>query len=294
MCDNPIAEMDVGQTTKTYYDKAVERIRKAVAPGTTGLDFLATTEPVIAWIEDQGSNNSRKTYYSVVKSVLTARKVATDEEAIQAYGKRFTAYFKRVKEAGAKQEPMEKEVADGQDPLTWDEAIKAREQLVKDEDWQNACLLGCYTYLPPRRCDYAGMKVVKAMTQTKDTNWNFCVLRKVKPVFIFNKYKTDKTYGQQVIDISAPHADLIRKWRETNTTDWLFIKGNGDPMDSHRLSQHLIDLLERTTGKKAGASLLRHAFLTDLLKDEKPIADKKPIADMMAHSTATQELYARK
>ena len=286
--------MDVGTTTKTYYDKAVERIRKAVAPGTTGLDFLATTGPVIAWIEDQGSNNSRKTYYSVVKSVLTARKVAEDEEAIKTYGKYFTAYFKRVKEASMKQEPMDKEVAEGNDPLTWDEAIKAREQLVKDEDWQNACLLGCYTYLPPRRCDYAGMKVVKTVAQTKDTNWNYCLLRKAKPVFIFNKYKTDKTYGQQTYPIPVALANLIGTWRKTNTTEWLFIKANGDPMDSHRLSQHLIDLLERTTGKKAGASLLRHAFLTDLLKDEKPIADKQPIAEMMAHSLGTQELYARK
>jgi hypothetical protein len=282
---------DVNPTTKAYYDKAIQRIRKAVAPDTTGLDFLAETAPVVAWIEAQASNNSRKTYYSVVKSVLAGRKVATDEEALKVYGKHFTAYFKRVKEASLKQEPMDKE---GDDPLTWDEAIKARQQLVKDEDWQNACLLGCYTYLPPRRCDYAGMMVVKTIKQTKDTNWNYCLLRKAKPVFIFNKFKTDKTYGQQTIDIPPELATLIRKWREANDGMWLFIKQNGDPMDSHRLSQHLIDLLERQTGKKAGASLLRHAFLTDLLKDEKPIADKKPIAEMMAHSTHTQELYARK
>jgi hypothetical protein len=282
---------DVNPTTKAYYDKAIQRIRKAVAPDTTGLDFLVETAPVVAWIEAQASNNSRKTYYSVVKSVLAGRKVATDEEALKVYGKHFTAYFKRVKEASLKQEPMDKE---GEDPLTWDEAIKARQQLVKDEDWQNACLLGCYTYLPPRRCDYAGMMVVKTIKQTKDTNWNYCLLRKAKPVFIFNKFKTDKTYGQQTIDIPPELATLIRKWREANDGMWLFVKQNGDPMDTHRLSQHLIDLLERQTGKKAGASLLRHAFLTDLLKDEKPIADKKPIAEMMAHSTHTQELYARK
>lgn len=282
---------DVNPTTKAYYDKAIQRIRKAVAPDTTGLDFLVQTAPVVAWIEAQASNNSRKTYYSVVKSVLAGRKVATDEEALKVYGKYFTAYFKRVKEASMKQEPMDKE---GDDPLTWDEAIKAREQLVKDEDWQNACLLGCYTYLPPRRCDYAGMMVVKTIKQTKDTNWNYCLLRKTKPVFIFNKFKTDKTYGQQTIDIPPALATIIKKWREVNDGMWLFIKQNGDPMDTHRLSQHLIDLLERQTGKKAGASLLRHAFLTDLLKDEKPIADKQPIAEMMAHSTHTQELYARK
>lgn len=138
------------------------------------------------------------------------------------------------------------------------------------------------------------MMVVKTIKQTKDTNWNYCLLRKTKPVFIFNKFKTDKTYGQQTIDIPPALATIIKKWREVNDGMWLFIKQNGDPMDTHRLSQHLIDLLERQTGKKAGASLLRHAFLTDLLKDEKPIADKQPIAEMMAHSTHTQELYARK
>lgn len=286
---------DVNPTTKAYYDKAIQRIRKAVAPDTTGLDFLVETAPVVAWIEAQASNNSRKTYYSVVKSVLAGRKGGEgDEEALKVYGKHFTAYFKRVKEASLKQEPMDKEVANGQDPLTWDEAIKAREQLVKSEDWQNACLLGCYTYLPPRRCDYAGMMVVKTIRQTKDTNWNYCLLRKVKPVFIFNKFKTEKTFGQQTIDIPPALVTLIHKWRETNQSPWLFIKGNGDPMDTHRLSQHLIEVLERCVGKRAGASLLRHAFLTDLLKDEKPIADKQPIANMMAHSTHTQELYARK
>ena len=285
---------DVNPTTRAYYEKAIQRIRKAVAPDTTGLDFLATTAPVVAWIEDQASNNSRKTYYSVVKSVLAGRKVATDEEAIKVYSKLFTGYFQRVKEASMKQEPMDKETADGQDPLTWAEAVKAREDCVKSGDAQNACLLGCYTYIPPRRCDYAGMMVVKTIKQTKDTNFNYCLIRKAKPVFIFNKFKTEKTFGQQVIDIPVELATLIRKWRETNNSMWLFVKQDGDPMDSHRLSQHLIDLLERMTGKKAGASILRHAFLTDLLKDEKPIADKKPIADMMAHSTHTQELYARK
>lgn len=282
---------DVNPTTRTYYDKAVQRIRKAVAPETTGLDFLATTAPIVSWIEAQASDNSRKTYYSVVKSVLAARKVATDEEALKDYGTRFTAYFKKVKEASMKQEPMDKE---GDDPLTWDEAIKAREACVKAEDWQNACLLGCYTYIPPRRCDYAGMLVVKTIAQTKDTSFNYCLLRKAKPVFIFNKFKTEKSFGQQTIDIPPALTALLGKWREQNTTPFLFIKQTGDPMDSHRLSQHIIDLLERMTGKKAGASILRHAFLTELLKDEKAIADKKPIADLMAHSTHTQELYARK
>jgi hypothetical protein len=293
--------MDVSSTTKSYYDKAIQRIRKAVAPDSTGLDFLATPAPVVAWIEDQASNNSRKTYYSVVKSVLAGRKQDSDAEALATYGKYFTVYFKRLRDAAMKQEPMDKE---GDDPLVWDEVIKARDKLIAEKDWQNACLLGCYTYIPPRRCDYGNMLVVRHIHNTRnDELYNFCLLRKGKgkSVFIFNKFKTEKTFGQQIVPIPKPLAALIWEWINSRTDvkmnqlySPLFIKGSGDAMDAHRLSQHLIDLIERTTGKKAGASLLRHAFLTDLLKDEKSLAEKKPIADLMAHSTHTQELYARK
>jgi len=282
--------MSVNATTKTYYEKAVERMRKPLAPGTTGLDFLLDMPKVKDWVEAQGSLNSKKTYYAVIKSVLNARKLDTDKEAIEFYGKLFTEYFKRTREQALKQEPMEKE----ENPLTWEEVVKARDQCFKEGSWQDACLLGCYTYIPPRRCDYAGMMVVNRITATKDTNFNYCLLRKKNPVFIFNKFKTEKTFGQQVIPIPPPLANLITQWKAINTTQWLFTLERGDPMDSHRLSQVIIDLMERMTGKKAGPSILRHAFLTDMLKDEKPIASKKPIADMMAHSTHTQELYARK
>lgn len=276
-------------TTADYYTKAVERIRRAVAPETTGVQFLEDKEKVKEWIENQASNNSRKTYYAVVKSVMTKEGKA---DVADYYGKLFTVYFKRVKAEAEQQKPMDKE---GDDPLTWDEVIKAREQLIKDKDWQNACLLGCYTYIPPRRVgDYAGMLVVKTIAQTKDINFNYCLLRKTKPIFIFNRYKTDKTYGQQTADIPETLATVIRNWREFNTTPFLFIKGNGDPYDAHLLSAHIIDTVDRLTGKRAGASLLRHAFITEVLKDEKPLLDKKPIAEAMAHSTATQELYARK
>jgi hypothetical protein len=238
-------------------------------------------------VEAQPSNNSRKTYYAVIKSVI---KATAPQTIIDIYDEKFRHYFGLIKAEAEKQKAMPKE---DDDSLTMEEVIVARDQLIKDKDWQNALLLGCYTYLPPRRLDYNGMMVVHRKPGKKQTDFNYCVILKRKSYFIFNKFKTEKTHGQQIIQCPPELDRLIREWRAYNTTMWLFVKQDGDPMNDQRLSAHLIDLIERTTGKKAGASLLRHAFITDYLKGEKPLLEKKAIADMMAHSTHTQELYRR-
>jgi hypothetical protein len=71
-------------------------------------------------------------------------------------------------------------------------------------------ILGLYVLSPPRRNkDYLQMKVSKDGKGLDDKyNW----LNMKNKQFIFNNYKTEKTYGQQIIDVPTELIDIIKKY----------------------------------------------------------------------------------
>jgi hypothetical protein len=280
---------DWTEKTQKYYVGTMARLAKK------GVENLEDSEKVVSVIEDgEPSLNTMKTYYAVVKTLLGMKMAESPTEAGQAalavYDKKFNTLFTQLKGQAQGQKTTR---AEEERMLTWKEIIDTRDLLLKDPtEIMNATLLSCYTMLPPRRVeDFSGM--LWATRKPAYQKMNFCVLNKNKSYFVFGDYKTIKTYGVQTIPCPPSLDRVLRAWRAQNPTDFVFIKRDGSPMDEHRLSAHIIELMERLTGQKAGASIFRHAFITEKRKDDIPLDEKAEWARLMAHDVSTQELYRR-
>lgn len=154
------------------------------------------------------------------------------------------------------------------------------------QDIQNYIILELFNgkYIPPRRSkDYVNFKI-KNIDKDEDNYMN-------KNEFIFNSYKTAKTYGQQKIEIPKELKSIINKWIKINPTDFLLFDSSLKPLTNVKLNQRLNKLL----GKKAGVNQMRKTYLSS--KYQSLIDMKNELAnDMgkMASSLIQENIYIKK
>lgn len=125
-------------------------------------------------------------------------------------------------------------------------------------------------FIPPRRSlDYCAMKI-RNVNKDEDNYIN-------KNKFVFNKYKTAKTYGQQELEIPQQLKNILNRWIAINTSDYLLRDKNGNQMNSTKLNQHLNRIFG---GKKIAVNAMRHTYLTD--KYKKTSEESKQLANDMS------------
>jgi integrase len=138
------------------------------------------------------------------------------------------------------------------------------------------------------------VKNVKADTLKLDSNY----IDLVNEQFIFNTYKTSKTYKQQVIDIPPELMNVINIWvkhypginqasKKDGTVPFLV-----NSMGNRQKTVNYITLrLNKILGKKIGASMLRHIYITH--KFGPIIAEQLEVAERMGHSVEEQRAYSK-
>ena len=109
--------------------------------------------------------------------------------------------------------------------------------------------------------------------------------------FVFNRYKTDKVYGEQMIDVKSKSPEfnnILSKWVKCNPTDYLLFSSNQQKLTSPQITR----MLNKLFGKNTSVDLLRHIYLTNKYGklQEEMEADSKD----MGHSLAQQALYIKK
>lgn len=122
-------------------------------------------------------------------------------------------------------------------------------------------------FVPPRRSkDLVDWKI-KNIDKTKDNYLE-------KSAIHYNSYKTNKFYGEQVVDIPKELKSILTKWIKNNPTDYLLFDTNQNPLTSVKLNQRMNKLFD---GRKVSVNQFRHTYLTDkygeTLKQQKEIAD---------------------
>jgi hypothetical protein len=108
--------------------------------------------------------------------------------------------------------------------------------------------------------------------------------------FYFNKYKTDSTYGLQVIDIEKPLDKLLKKWNKINTNDFMLYSSNGNHLSSPQITR----ILNKIFGKNVSTNMLRHIYLTNVYKDVPALEKMEKLAASMGHSVATAMEYIKR
>ena len=157
-------------------------------------------------------------------------------------------------------------------------------------------VLSLYTDVAPRRNqDYMDMYVVKKWDKELPKDKNYLDLSTGR--FIFNKYKTAKTYGEQIVEI--PNTDekpllraiqMLLKYHPLNkpkVKEYKFLVAHdGSPLNSVNA---ITRMLNKVFGKKVGSSMLRHIYLTGKYGNE--LEEMKKDSEEMGHSVSQQKDY---
>lgn len=137
---------------------------------------------------------------------------------------------------------------------------------------QNYIILALFKLIAPRRSkDYVDFKI-KNIDKDKDNYLD-------KGKFIFNSYKTSKTYGKQEVTIPKELTTIINKWVKVNPTDYLLFDVNMNPLTAVKLNQRFNRIFG---GMKVSVNMMRHSYLTEKFGDtiEKEKQMNKTMTDM--------------
>ena len=128
---------------------------------------------------------------------------------------------------------------------------------------------------------------------------NYLIKDKNKYKFMLNNFKNVKRIGAKVITIDDNIAKLLSKWLKINTSGWMFTLNNGkEPLTSNAVTKIMNSIFnEYADGKKISTSMLRHISISDDLKNELTIAERKKkeeaTENKYQHSSAMNDTYRK-
>ena len=168
---------------------------------------------------------------------------------------------------------------------SWKNIIEKRENLKNTND-RDYLLLSLYTYVAPRRLkDFMYMKFVNTPNEADDNNFNYYIAS--KKIFIFNVYKTQKTYKQQIIKVPHELHKIIIK----------FVKDNSINDNDFLLPIRSQQLMTYHLKKLVGSSIdgIRHSYINNEYKKFNMPSSKfiEDLSHNMGHSVETNLRYRK-
>ena len=244
------------------------------------LDKFENTKPVLAYLSDIPPNRR--------KTILSALVIITDKKEyrdlmlsdVRDYNKDINKQEKTpAQEASWVSKDditrIYKELKQNAD-LIYKKKNKTTADLQQIQNFIIMAVLGS-VFIPPRRSkDYVDFKI-KGVHNDND---NYMIKNK----FVFNSYKTARTYGRQEVAIPVQLRNIIKKWGTLNPTDYLLFDTNMNQLSAVKLNQRLNKIFG---GKKVGVNQLRHTYLTDKYADtiEQKKKVKKDMEEMGSSSS---------
>ena len=255
--------------------------------------FLKKTDVIMEKLSKY-AESTQKTLLASIASVLSLEK----DKA--AYKKTYKFYYDKMMGAAAeakKVDTAEKTESQETNWIEWTDVLKKRFELAPDPTkLLHYLVLSLFTEIPPRRNqDYLDMVVHRLLKKEKvedlpkEKNY-LIIIGKEPKYFIFNVYKTAKTYGQQKVDIPDSLAEVITTYLTKlgkQPKDHPFLQY--EDKTSFTAPNAITRILNSVFGKKVGSSMLRHSYLTSKYN----IADMTEDAKAMGHSLAEQKTYMK-
>lgn len=255
------------------------------------------------------SNASQSSIRSYLASLVVLR---------EAEGKDFTKYQELMKKMNedikaqnAKHEKTEKQktnwttlselqkiVKDYQNELTRKGIFNKTERTKADNDLLKKFIIGML-YVgdpdnhPPVRLDYAPMRIISESDYKKlseHTENYLIIISRNKKQFAFNDYKTKKTHGEQIFDVSPKINTALNKYLKNHKGDYL-LNNNKSVMSANSLGKFITKTFE-PSGKNITINIIRHIFVSETLPPE-VITKQKQDAVKMLHNSKVHELYSK-
>jgi len=171
---------------------------------------------------------------------------------------------------------------------------------------QQYLVLSLYTMMPPRRNDYAVMKIVNkkqynSLSDSDKKNNNYLINNsKVSKQFSYGTNAVKSGTGEndtQIINIPKDLNSVLNLWLNYNKTDNLLVivkDGEYHSTTRNNLTE-FINRIFKPYNKSISTSMLRKIYLTYMFPEEQEIKSKKQkIAEQMNHSISVQQnLYVK-
>jgi integrase len=290
-------------STLNTYKRSISQIRKAIAPGTpeNNFDFLAQHDAICSWIDGSDYKpNSRKTFYISLVSKLKSLCLLDDPAMLEAAG----IYRGKMDDLNAKiqSKTQDQELSEAEKAkyLEWPQILETLEKIrlaVDDvESFQDYLIICLYTLMPPVRLDFAEMRIVEQEPTEHGANylvWPNASGTPLAPYFLFTDYKTYKVYGAQRTPLPPALYDVVKEWIALADPEYLLTGSNGLPMKEWELGQTIISVFEKHSGKKVGANILRHSYISWMRKGEMEFKKSQELAQAMGHSQTMSALYRK-
>ena len=273
------------------------------------IDALYDKEIIDEYLKDY-KLNTRKTYYGAIITVLDC--CGEDcVEVLKEYRKEMEDFQGDVRKAEelqiktARQDanwvPLDKlkdVVAQYKTQfdfldLSPDESLSKKNFVLLQKYIVGMLYIGDVDNHPPLRLDYAPMviKHISKWDKATEKENSLVIVNKDKKFFSLVDYKTSGTYGFKSINLSDKMNDIINLWLKFNKSTSLLLNQRLKPMNGNDLSK-FINKVFSPTGKKVGATLLRHIVISELFPAH--FSQSKRTADLMLHSPQLQTLYSKK
>jgi hypothetical protein len=229
-------------------------------------DFI-DFKKVIQWIRTEASpSGSPETQNNFLSAILHS---LGDVPATAPY-KEEQKRLKVLRLAKQKSQALDKET------VPWADILALEPKALTDLSSEDYLIYSLYTLVPPVRADYCGLVFSK---EERDDNY----ISTSQPVwfFVFNRYKTSKTYGRITNRIPDRLHDILQSYESD---------GQILPLSENALTKRVISVFKKL-GVATSITGLRHSYITNYLKQKRSILEKEEIARQMMHSTTLQERY---
>jgi hypothetical protein len=154
--------------------------------------------------------------------------------------------------------------------------------------FQNIIILALMSgiYIPPRRLEYIDMKIKNYDKKTDNY--------KNSDELYFNKYKSAKFYGEQVVKLPKELNLLLNKFIKYNNkfidTDYLLVDNNKNKLSNVQLNQRI----NKIFGKNVGVNGFRHSFITEKNVNIPELTELMDDAKQMGHSLEKHLEYIKR
>ena len=259
------------------------------------LNFLSNQETILDKIKTLKPNTQR-TYIISICSLLKCIDDKKNKKMYDKYSKLLDDFNIKLKD---QTEKTETEIDNWIKP---DDIIELYNNIKKQTNtnptkinYQNLLLLSLYHLIPPRRNkDYQLMKVIKNSDSELSNDFNYIDLDKKQ--FIFNNYKTSRTYKNQIIDIPDELYNIITEYIKVfdikdGDDGWLLV--NPKTNKPYTNTNTITILLNKIFNSKVSSSMLRKVYLTSKYSDKNKELEKDSKSMGTSVNTATNN-YIKK
>lgn len=274
---NRLDKLGVSKTQYKNFQKTYDHIKEISSNIGTQKAYLTS----VLWdIRDKNLNYDQEPYVDEIKKIRLAQQKEIDKNKMSQKEEQNFITQKELDELKTK--------------------LKNQLEQVNYDDkslYKFYVLLKLYSDTPPRRLkDYAMMKYYQKKPKTLYDDENYYIHNKKASYFLFNSYKTQKTYGTQKFIVPMKLRNELERYIEKNGIQegsLLFSSSVSDDA-SNALSKFISRNMEKYHGKPSTLNTFRHSYINELQNKNPTLNKRKQISKKMSHNVMTQLEYYKK